>query len=67
MPVPVFGGQTCQVSQVIDVGVGERGEAKAVDVAEGDGGENHLWSCLFVQSRHVWMFQVRDGTLCCLV
>lgn len=63
VPIAVFGRQTRQVSQMVDVGVGERREAKAVDVADGDGRENHLWRGLLIERRDVRVFQVRDGTL----
>lgn len=63
MSVPVFGGQTCQVCQVVDVSVSQSREAEAVDVADGHSGEHHLRRRLFIQSRDMWMLQVRDGTL----
>lgn len=67
MPVLVFGGQTRQVSQVVDVGIGERREAKAVNVADGYSGENHLRGRLFVQSCDMGVFKVRDGTFSRLI
>ncbi|MEQ2227004.1 hypothetical protein ILYODFUR_033204 [Ilyodon furcidens] len=63
VPIPVLGGQTRQVCQVIDVCIGESREAKSVDVADGHGGEDHLWGCLLIQSRHMRVFQVGYGTL----
>lgn len=60
--VPVLGRQTCQVGEVVDVSIGERGEAKAVDVADGHGGKNHLRGGFLVQSRHMRVLQVGDGT-----
>lgn len=57
VPVPVFGGQPCQVGQVEDVGVAEGRVPEAVDVAEGDRREARHWGW----GGRVHCHQVRPG------
>ena len=52
---------------MVDVGIGESRETKAVDVADGHSGKDHLRARFLIQSGDVRVLQVRDGTLCRLV
>lgn len=57
VPIPVFGGQPCQIGQVEDVGIAECRMPEAVDIAEGDSRE----ACHWGWGSGVHCHQVRPG------
>lgn len=58
VPATAFWRQPGQVGQVVDVSIGERREAEAVDIAQRDGRERELTPAFLVQCSHMWMLQV---------
>lgn len=57
VPVPVFGGQPCQIGQVEDISIAECRVPEAVDVAEGDSRKTRHWGW----GSRVHGYQVRPG------